>query len=82
MPLKKLYRSRSDCRLAGVLGGLGEYFEVDPTLIRLAYVIFTLTTGFFPGIIGYLLAILIIPKEPLMVPTAAVNPESSPAVSG
>lgn len=80
--MKKLYRSRSDCRLAGVLGGLGEYFEVDPTLIRLAYVVFTLTTGFFPGIIGYLLAILIIPKEPLTLPTPAVNPTSPPAVAG
>jgi len=79
--LKKLYRSRSDCRLAGVLGGLGEYFEMDPTLIRLAYVVFTLTTGFFPGIIGYLLAILIIPKEPLPVPTAVVNPASPPVVT-
>lgn len=80
--MKKLYRSRSDARLAGVLGGLGEYFDLDPTLIRLAYVIFTLTTGFFPGIIGYLLAILIIPKEPLALPTAAVNPASPPAVAG
>lgn len=80
--MKKLYRSRSDCRLAGVLGGLGEYFDLDPTLIRLAYVIFTLTTGFFPGIIGYFLAILIIPKEPLTVPTAAVNPPPPPAVAG
>ena len=79
--MKKLYRSRNDSRLAGVLGGLGEYFEVDPTLIRLAYVIFTLTTGFFPGIIGYLLAILIIPKEPLLVPTAVVNPASPPVVT-
>ena len=79
--MKKLYRSRNDSRLAGVLGGLGEYFEVDPTLIRLAYVIFTLTTGFFPGIIGYLLAILIISKEPLLVPTATVNPASPPVVT-
>jgi phage shock protein C len=81
MRVKKLYRSKSDCRLAGVLGGLGEYFEVDPTLIRLAYVVFTLTTGFFPGIIGYLLAILIIPKEPLALSSAAVHPASPPAVT-
>ncbi len=79
--MKKLYRSKNDSRLAGVLGGLGEYFEVDPTLIRLAYVVFTLTTGFFPGLVGYFLAILIIPKEPLVVPTAAVNPASPPAVT-
>ena len=82
MCLKKLCRSRNNCRLAGVLGGLGEYFEIDPTLMRLAYVVFTLTTGFFPGIIGYLLAIFIIPKEPLAVPTATVNPATPPAVSG
>jgi phage shock protein C len=82
MRLKKLYRSRSDCRLTGVLGGLGEYFDLDPTLIRLAYVIFTLTTGFIPGIIGYLLAMLIIPKEPLTLPTASINPTSPPAVAG
>jgi len=82
MRVKKLYRSRNDCRLAGVLGGLGEYFEVDPTLIRLAYVVFTLTTGFFPGLIGYFLAILIIPKEPLIVSSSSAGTASPPAVAG
>ncbi|MCI0331587.1 MAG: PspC domain-containing protein [candidate division Zixibacteria bacterium] len=80
--MKKLYRSRNDARLSGVLGGLGEYFEVDPTLIRLAYVIFTLATGFLPGIVGYFLAILIIPKEPLVVPSSSAAAAAPPAVPG
>ncbi|HLG94023.1 MAG TPA: PspC domain-containing protein [candidate division Zixibacteria bacterium] len=80
--MKKLYRSRNDCRWAGVLGGLGEYFAVDPTLVRLAYIIFTLTTGFFPGLVGYFLAILIIPKEPLMVSSPSTGAASPPAVAG
>ncbi len=80
--MKKLYRSRNDCRLAGVLGGIGEYFEVDPTLIRLAYVIFTLTTGFLPGLVGYFLAILIIPKGSLMAPTPSTGTAIPPAVTG
>ncbi len=47
--------------IAGVMGGLGEFFAIDPTLIRLAYLIVTVFTGLFPGIIGYGLAILIVP---------------------
>ncbi len=80
--MKKLYRSRNECRLAGVLGGLGDYFEVDSTLIRLAYVLFTLSTGFFPGLVGYFLAILIIPKEPLMAQAPSTGTASPPAVAG
>lgn len=80
--MKKLYRSQSDCRLAGVLGGLGVYFEIDPTLIRLAYVIFTIASGFFPGILGYFLAVLVIPKEPLTSPTPPAGAATPPAVTG
>jgi len=47
--------------IAGVMGGLGEFFAIDPTLIRLAYLIVTVFTGLFPGLIGYGLAILIVP---------------------
>ncbi len=80
--MKKLYRSQSDCRLAGVLGGLGVYFEIDPTLVRLAYVIFTIASGFFPGILGYFLAVLVIPKEPLSSPAAPAGAATPPAVTG
>lgn len=60
---KKLTRSKDKRILAGVMGGLGEFFGIDPTLLRLGYVILTVFSGFFPGIIGYILAVLIVPEE-------------------
>lgn len=59
---KKLFRSRDNIMIAGVCGGLGEYFEVDPTLIRLIWVIFTIF-GFGTGILAYILAWIIIPEK-------------------
>jgi phage shock protein C len=61
---KRLYRSNSDKVLAGVLGGVGEYFDTDPTLIRLGYVILAIATGVFPAVIGYIIAALIVPEKP------------------
>ncbi len=60
MENKKLYRSSTNCMLAGVCGGIGEYFNVDPTLIRLAWVIFSVLGG--SGILAYIVAAIIIPK--------------------
>lgn len=57
----KLYRSASDSMLGGVCGGLGEYFDADPNLIRLIFVIFAAITGF--GILVYLALWLILPEE-------------------
>ncbi len=56
---KKIYRSR-DKMLAGVCGGIGDYFEVDPTLVRLLWVLSVLAGG--AGILAYLAAWLIIPQ--------------------
>ena len=64
--MKRLYRSRSDRMIAGVLGGLGHYLGVDPTLVRLLWVVLTVATGVFPGIIVYILFAAIIPNEPVM----------------
>ena len=50
---KKLYRSMADKKLCGVCGGLGEYFDVDPTLIRLLWVIFTFCGG--AGLLAYII---------------------------
>ncbi len=61
---KKLYRSTSNKMLAGVCGGIAEYFNVDPTIIRLAYVLLSVFTVAFPGIIVYILAMIIIPSDP------------------
>lgn len=60
MENKKLYRSSTNCMLAGVCGGIGEYFNIDPTLIRLAWVLFSALGG--SGILAYIIAAIIIPK--------------------
>ena len=60
--MKKLYRSRTNRKIAGVCGGLGEYFGIDPTLIRLAVVFFALWWG--GGLLAYLIAWFVIPEEP------------------
>ena len=61
--MKKLYRSNTNKVFAGILGGLGDYFDVDPVLFRLLWVLVTIFTGLAPGIIVYIIAIFIIPKE-------------------
>ncbi|MCR4324778.1 MAG: PspC domain-containing protein [Candidatus Curtissbacteria bacterium] len=60
---KKLYRSRKDKVFAGVLGGLGEYFDVDPTILRLAFVALVILTGIFPGVILYIISVFIVPRK-------------------
>ena len=60
---KKLYRNRKNKIIAGVFGGLGEYFNVDPVALRLLWVFLVIFTGFVPGIIAYILAIIIVPKQ-------------------
>ena len=61
---KKLYRSATNKVLGGVLAGIGEYCEVDPTVIRVIYVILTFFTAAFPGVLIYLILLLMIPKSP------------------
>lgn len=60
---KKLYLS-DDKKLSGVCGGIGEYFDVDPTVIRLAWILFSVLTGFIPGLIAYIIAAIIMPAKP------------------
>lgn len=60
---KRLKRSRSERMLFGVCGGLGKYFGVDPTLIRLAFVFLILLSGIFPGIVIYIIMAIIMPQE-------------------
>ena len=61
MAEKKLTRSTNKV-LAGVCGGIAEYFEVDPTVIRVAYVILTVFTTGFPGILLYIVMLIIMPQ--------------------
>ncbi len=59
---KRLYRSRTDRQLAGVCGGLAEYFGVDPTIVRVLFVALALLGG--PGLILYIILALIMPEAP------------------
>lgn len=61
METKKLYRSRKDRMICGVCGGIGEYFNVDATLIRLGMVLLACTGS---GILAYFIAAIIIPDNP------------------
>ena len=59
---KKLYRSQDERMLGGVCGGLGEYFNIDPVIVRLIFVAFALVAG--GGLLLYLIMWLFIPQEP------------------
>ena len=59
---KRLTRS-NDKMIAGVLGGIAEYFDMDPTVVRILYVILSIASVGFPGIIAYLIMWAIIPME-------------------
>jgi len=58
---KRLYKSNLNKKLCGVCGGIAEYFDIDPTVIRLAWVVFTLLGG--SGIIAYIIAAIIMPSQ-------------------
>jgi phage shock protein C len=61
--VKRLYRSRNNRMIAGVAGGMAEYFGIDPTIVRLIWVILLLPGG-LPGLIPYLICWAIIPQAP------------------
>jgi phage shock protein C len=63
-PGRKLYRSLADRKLAGICGGLGDYLDCDPTLVRVGWVVGTFLSGGI-GVIAYLVLIFIIPNEKL-----------------
>lgn len=64
--MKKLYRS-SDRILAGVCGGIAEYFDLDPTLIRVLYVFLSLFSVGFPGLLLYIILMILIPNHDQIV---------------
>lgn len=59
---KKLYRSRQNRMLGGICGGIGEYLNVDPTVVRLLWVLFTFVGA--SGLLAYLICLVIIPEHP------------------
>jgi phage shock protein C len=62
MNSKRLYRSQRNQQIAGVCSGLAQYFGIDPTVVRLAFVLFALMGG--PGLVLYLIMWLVVPLEP------------------
>lgn len=61
--MKRLYRSSKDKKLDGVCAGIAEYFALDPTLVRVAFVTLVVLTGVVPGIALYVLLAIIMPRD-------------------
>ncbi len=68
---KRLYRSYTDKMLGGVCGGLGEYFDIDPVLIRVLFVVAVLFGG--GGILAYIILWIIVPQKPFSIPKPDQN---------
>lgn len=62
--MKKLYRSKSDRKLSGVCGGIAAYFNIDSTLVRLAWALISFFSASIPGILIYIVCAFVIPDEP------------------
>ncbi|WP_458411944.1 PspC domain-containing protein [Schinkia sp. CFF1] len=60
---KKLYRSRSNKKLAGILGGLGQYLGIDATILRVIFVLCLIGTGGFPLAFIYFILLFVIPYD-------------------
>lgn len=60
---RPLHRSTKNSMIAGVLGGLAEYFDLDPTMVRVVYVVVSILSVGFPGILVYLALWMIIPED-------------------
>jgi len=63
MEQKRLYRSSKNKVFAGICGGVGEYFDIDPSLVRLIWLLVVVFTGFAPGFLAYIIAMFVIPKR-------------------
>lgn len=64
MEVKRLYRDTQNEMIAGVCAGIGEYFSIDPTIVRLIAVLAALSSGCFPGLIVYFVLLAVIPAKP------------------
>ncbi len=60
--MKKLVRSKTNKVISGILGGIGEYLDIDPVIVRIIYVALMLITGIVPLIVAYITALFIVPK--------------------
>lgn len=75
-PIRRLYRSRTEGQVAGVLAGVGHYFSIDPVVVRLMAILLALLTAVLPGLLVYVIAWIIVPLQP--VPVAETRPVNQP----
>ena len=61
---RKFYKS-NDKKISGVCGGIGEYFDIDPIVIRVIYLLLSIFSAGFPGLLLYIILALVIPNRPL-----------------
>ena len=73
---KRLYRSTKDRMVAGICSGLAEYFKIDPTLVRLLFVLFALAGG--PGLLAYIVLWIVVPEAPGSTPAEPPAPPTTP----
>ena len=71
----RVHRSSTECVIAGVCGGLAEYFEVDPSLVRVAFVVATLWSGL--GLLLYVILAIVLPVDPDAALVTVPRPERS-----
>ena len=68
---KRLYRSTNDKKICGVCAGIANYFDIDPTIVRVVYALLSLFTSGFPGIVLYIVLAFVIPEDNGMIDTDA-----------
>lgn len=71
---KRLMRSSTDSKIAGVCGGMAEYLDADSTIVRLVWVIVCVFTGLVPGIVAYAIAWVLMPEAPLPAQVVVTPP--------
>jgi phage shock protein C len=67
---RRLTRSRRHKMIAGVCGGIAEYFDLDPTVVRVAYVLVSIISVAFPGILAYIVLMFVMPPADAATPAA------------
>lgn len=67
--MKKLYRSKTEKMISGVCGGIAVYFNIDPTLVRLAFALVSIFSAAVPGVLIYIICAIVIPEEPDTIDT-------------
>jgi len=80
MARKRLMRPKAERKIAGVCAGLAEYFDLDITLVRVLWLVVTFFSGIVPGIVGYIVAWIVMPEEPeyAVVPHVEHVPSPNP----